>query len=158
MKKIILISLLLAGNLVYSQHSPDMNQFRYGIILGDPTKILLAAGEDYINYSYRIGAGGWFDGSYGFQGELFYSVYKRNSFEQNLGLITGYAYGDKLYERTVYNYYFHWKLDDPEMKSSLYIGPSYKINWNHFYINSSVAIGSENFKYPRLLLQIGYYF
>ena len=158
MKKRLLIFILLAANLVYSQNLVDKKKLRYGVVLGQPIQVLLAIGNDYKSYSYRVGAGGWFNGAYGFQGEVFYKVHQRNSLKQNLGLICGYTHGTELYEKKFYNYYFRQTVDNPEEIESFYIGPAYKINWSHFFVQTSAAIGTENFKYPRLLLQLGYYF
>ena len=158
MKKLLIVFILLAANFLYSQTSTNSkNNFRLGFIIGDPTTFMLAAGKDMNDYSFRISTGGWIDETYTIQSELIYKLYKRDTFEQNIGLIAGYNRGKKLYERTFYNYYFHWNVDHPGKTNSFYLGPSYRINWSHFYIQASAVVGTGNFKYPRLLMQIGYY-
>ena len=120
--------------------------------------MLVCYGQDYKNYSYRIGAGIWIDNTFGAQGELIYPIDTAGTFEQSFGLIAGYCYGRKLSGSQIYSFAYQKDYVFSGYVYSFYYGLSYRVNWTNIFLQASLANGSGNFKVTRLLLQGGYYF
>jgi len=155
MKKICLTYLLiLITGLSYPQEKDlDQDNYRLGIVLGSPGPILLSFGQDFDKYSYRFGISEWRD-SYGTQAEFIYNIYRRETFEQHIEILAGFNYS----ENQVDIKYIFIESHHGGNVYSFYSGVGYRLNWTNIFIQGSIAAGTGNYAYPRLLLQFGYYF
>jgi hypothetical protein len=151
--KIFVFILIITFKLLPQEE--NNKKFFLGIVGGNPININPTAGMYFDDYGIRLSGGAWIYSRYGLQLDLTYVLSSKNSTQHQISIISAYAHNRKYTDNNFF-YIFYHKLAEYEYINSFYFGLAYNFVWKGLFIQAGPALGTGNFKNPRLIMQLGY--
>lgn len=96
--------------------------------------------------------------AWGLESNVFAYLLNSTSVHHKFGISVGVNYYYSEFESGLFKFIMREPNTKNKKRISFYIGPIYEITWKDFFFSTSIGIGNNNYKYPRLSYSIGYQF
>jgi hypothetical protein len=131
---------------------PEKKSLVLGASIGSPASASLVGGIYYNDFSLKLSGMAWSSSWYGIEGSISFAITRNENLIQSISFVGG------RYSAKIKKVNMETNSEYDEIRKEKYFGLAYDINYDGFYLQTGLGIGSGDYGNPILLFQTGYLF